>query len=127
MIVMDTPSHRRHEDRIVRTAHLISTVAGRDGRIELLRFGHRIGLRESWLQERGTPWEHFDLFAHKIEAAIDAGAIRTDRAAFVAYVHRKRVLTGEVPSNRVRRIKAVMNKRAFKAMDQMEKVPRKNA
>lgn len=115
---MDAPCHRLMNGRPVRCAHLISTLAGRWGREELLAFGARIGLRESWLQDRGTAWEHFDLLGKRIEAARDAGAIKTDRAQFVGYLRRKRELTGEVPSQRVRRIKAMLARRAGREYSQ---------
>lgn len=62
------------EGRPLRAAHLLSTIAGKHGRAELMAFAKRIGIRAEWLQHRQTPHEHFDLIGIKIEAAKSAGA-----------------------------------------------------
>jgi hypothetical protein len=52
----------------------MSDLLGEAGTAELLAFGLRIGLQEAWLQNRGTPTEHFDLFDGAIPRARSAGA-----------------------------------------------------
>ena len=42
---------------------------------ELVTFAKRIGLRPSWIQKEGTPYEHFDVTMPKRRAAVKAGAI----------------------------------------------------
>jgi hypothetical protein len=63
--------------------HMSSDLLGEEGTRELLAFGRRIGLRESWLQSRGTEKEHFDVFDGKIEQARQAGAVEVDKHEFV--------------------------------------------
>jgi hypothetical protein len=85
MIVIDTPRPVRFR-RFQRTAHCASTLKGDEGTRELLAFALRVGLREDWLQHRGTPREHFDLFDAAIERAIAAGAVQVTPREFVARV-----------------------------------------
>lgn len=91
MIVLDTPRPCRfHHYR--QTAHLASTIFGVAGTEELLEFGRRIGLEPRWLQRRGEPTEHFDLFDGRIEAAVVAGAeLVSSRDFIVRVVRAKRV------------------------------------
>ena len=49
-----------------------------DSTDELVEFGKRIGLKESWLQSRGKVTEHFDVTQPKRRAAVAAGAIEID-------------------------------------------------
>jgi hypothetical protein len=56
------------------TAHCMSTLVGTAGTAELLAFGQSIGLKDTWLQKRGDPQEHFDLFDAAILRAKLAGA-----------------------------------------------------
>ena len=73
-VIFDKPKKYRFQGRLVRSGHLISTLNGEEGRAELLAFGEKIGMRAQWLQKRGTPQEHFDLFGSKVEQAVAAGA-----------------------------------------------------
>lgn len=73
MILFDGPRAAGFR-RFQRTAHCMSDVVGDAGTIELLAFARRIGLKPQWLQKRGTPTEHFDLFDGAIDRARDAGA-----------------------------------------------------
>lgn len=57
-----------------RASHCMSTLIGEEGTRELLAFGVSIGLHESWLQNRGMPTEHFDLFDRAFGRAVKAGA-----------------------------------------------------
>ncbi len=51
----------------------MSTLLGAEGTTELLAFGARIGLKARWLQNRGEPTEHWDLFDGAIDRARRAG------------------------------------------------------
>lgn len=82
MIVHDTPrpvSFRHFR----RSSHCASTLPGAEGTAELLTFGARIGMREAWLQHRGTPREHFDLFDGVIARAVRAGSTEISPRDFV--------------------------------------------
>lgn len=46
-----------------------------DTTVELLAMADRIGVKRRWLQQAGTPREHFDVCLKKRAAAIAAGAI----------------------------------------------------
>lgn len=87
MIVFDTPRAVRFR-RFRVTAHMASTLPGEAGTAELLAFGRRVGLRVEWLQHRGEPREHFDLFDAAIERARDAGAVEIAPRAFIVEVVR---------------------------------------
>ncbi|MBO9049525.1 DUF4031 domain-containing protein [Curtobacterium flaccumfaciens] len=45
-----------------------------DSSQELLAFARVIGLRADWIQQAGTPFEHFDVAESKRQAAVAAGA-----------------------------------------------------
>lgn len=62
---------------------MASTVPGEEGTAELLAFGRRIGLKAAWLQYRGTPKEHFDVFDGAIDRALAAGALEVSANEFV--------------------------------------------
>jgi len=85
MILFDTPRPTDFR-RFTRTAHLGSTLPGAAGTTELLAFARRIRLEHSWLQFRGTPKEHFDVFDDRIEAARQAGAEEVSPKDFVRRV-----------------------------------------
>lgn len=74
MIIFDTPKEYRFRGRRIRSSHLVSTLLGDVGTEQLLAFADQIGLRPQWLQNKGTPSEHFDLFNTKICAATKHGA-----------------------------------------------------
>lgn len=92
MIVFDTPRPVSFRDFQV-TAHCSSDLFGEEGTRELLAFGARIGLRTSWLQQRGTETEHFDLFDGAIERARGAGAVEISPRV----VQPKRAAKGSTP------------------------------
>ncbi len=73
MLVFDPPRPVTFQ-RFTTSAHLGSTLLGEHGTEELLAFGRRIGLSASWLQHKGEPGEHFDLFDGAIVRAQRAGA-----------------------------------------------------
>lgn len=85
MIVFDTPRTVQYR-RFRRTAHMASTLIGKQGTAELLTFARSIGLRPQWIQKRGDPHEHFDLFDGKIAAATDAGAKQITPRQFIEQV-----------------------------------------
>ncbi len=63
--------------RLVRSCHLFSDESVE----ELLAFGRRIGLKDSWLMVGSGrhPVPHFDLVVSKRHAAVSAGAEELDR------------------------------------------------
>ena len=87
MIVFDTPRPVNFR-RFKMTSHCASTLPGAMGTTELLAFGYVIGLRSGWLQNEGTPTEHFDLFDGKIEAARRTSATEITPREFIAQVVR---------------------------------------
>lgn len=77
--------------RHCRSTHLISTVPGKPGRVELLAFAKRLGLRQQWLQRIGTEFEHFDVMGGKrIAGAAALGAKEVDRHRLIEIVRAKR-------------------------------------
>jgi hypothetical protein len=56
-------------------SHLISDLHGEAGRIELLAFAERLGLEARWIQNRGTPTEHFDITEPTRQRALALGAL----------------------------------------------------
>ena len=74
-IYMDIPRDIRGEFKNYRkSSHVMSDLIGEAGTKELITFGEGIGLWEKWLQKRGDPQEHFDLFDSRVDRAIAAGA-----------------------------------------------------
>ncbi len=71
-------------------AHLVSDLHGDEGTRELIAFGARLGMKERWLQSRGTYREHFDLFGKHVEEARAAGAVELGRREFVGILRAKR-------------------------------------
>lgn len=59
--------------------HMMSTLEGKAGTVELVAFARRIGLKEKWIQRRGTALEHFDLTEKRRSAALAAGAYEVRR------------------------------------------------
>ena len=51
---------------------------------ELITFGKRIGLKESWLQDQNPRFHHFDLRENKRRQALEAGAV-TSAATISAF------------------------------------------
>lgn len=79
------------------STHLLSTIPGKPGRVELLTFGKRLGLRQEWLQRIGSEFEHFDAIGWKrITTAKTLCAKEVDRRRLVEIVRMKRsAKTGE--------------------------------
>jgi hypothetical protein len=71
-----------------------------DTREELLAMADRIGVQRKWLQNVGTPTEHFDVCKAKRELAIKFGALPADRNAFVDVIRRKRAAAPSQGSGR---------------------------
>jgi tetrahydromethanopterin S-methyltransferase subunit H len=61
-----------------------------DTREELLAMADRIGVQRKWLQNAGTPTEHFDVCAEKRRAAIKAGAQEVTGRGLVTVIRGKR-------------------------------------
>lgn len=59
--------------------HMFSTEEGEAGRLELLAFARRLGLRPQWIQYPGTKRQHFDLVPHKRTYAVILGAVEVRR------------------------------------------------
>ena len=57
---------------------------------ELLAMADSIGLARKWLQNPGTPTEHFDVCLSYRADAIAHGAIQVARTEFVGVIRRKR-------------------------------------
>lgn len=85
MIVYDTPRRTNYRHYRI-TSHLASTEFGKSGTIELMAFARRVGLREAWIQNLGTPTEHFDLFDAAILRAGRAGAVLVTPREFIRLV-----------------------------------------
>lgn len=115
---MEPPVTFLRDGKPVRAAVLLCTEAGRDGREELVAFGKRIGLRETWLKNRGTLFEHFELRGARIEEAAKAGAIRVDRKRLQAVMRKKREQLGlvTVPRAVIRARTAVREGRLSRGM-----------
>ena len=87
MIYIDQNFEAFFKDKTRTFRHLISDI----GTEELLEFGKKMGLKESWLQKRGKHDEHFDLFGIKIKLAIKNGAIEKSFREFVGILKIKRL------------------------------------
>lgn len=76
-----------------------------DSTEELLAMADNIGVDRRWLQERGTPREHFDLCKAKRMMAIAAGAVEVSRRDIGKLIRAKRpsllrtVITPEAGDN----------------------------
>lgn len=66
-----------------------------DTTAELLAMADRIGVARRWLQNAGTPSEHFDVCAAKRALALAAGAKPVSSRELVAVVRSKRHPGGE--------------------------------
>jgi hypothetical protein len=68
-----------------------------DSTEELLAMADRIGVARRWLQDAGTPREHFDIATSKRQLAVSAGAVEiTMREA--AEITRRRRATPDAPA-----------------------------
>ena len=108
LIVITPQTHIVRKDRLVQSAYLLSTVPGRHGREELVDFAKGLSMPAQWLRQPRTVWEHFECVGGRIERAQTAGAIQVDSVRLQTIVHRKRELTGEIPSERVRKLRRVL-------------------
>jgi hypothetical protein len=61
------------------SCHMVSTLPGDEGRLELISFARKIGLRSEWLQYPGSKRQHFDLVQSKRALAIKLGAREVSR------------------------------------------------
>lgn len=82
MIIVDplfdtTPFTKAGTPRCFRNtlaSHMGTTLPGEDGRLELIAFAKRLGLRPEWIQYQGTDRQHFDLTEKKRAQALRLGA-----------------------------------------------------
>lgn len=58
---------------------------------ELLEMVDKIKVQRRWIQDAGTPYEHFDICLSKKKLAIAAGAKEIDRKELVAILNRKKL------------------------------------
>ncbi|MFC5731578.1 MULTISPECIES: DUF4031 domain-containing protein [Nocardioides] len=56
-------------------SHLLSDLPGAEGQRELVAFAEGLGLDRAWLQNAGTPTEHFDVTEPTRQLALGAGAV----------------------------------------------------
>lgn len=61
-----------------------------DSTDELLAMADRIGVARKWIQNPGTPREHFDIAMSKRALAVQAGAVEVDRRELGRLLARKR-------------------------------------
>lgn len=57
---------------------------------ELLAMADKIGVQRKWLQNAGTPKEHFDIALSKRALAVKAGAVEVNKSGLVEVLKRKR-------------------------------------
>ncbi|TWG89689.1 uncharacterized protein DUF4031 [Nocardioides sp. J9] len=55
-------------------SHLLSDLPGAAGRAELVAFAERLGIDPRWIQNEGTPTEHFDVTEPTRQRALALGA-----------------------------------------------------
>lgn len=99
MIVVDALRQWTHGlgPRMGPSCHMCSTLSGAEGTAELIAFAARIGMRPGWIQRKGTPHEHFDLFGRRRERAVQAGATELDRHAMATVWREKRAKGNGTP------------------------------
>lgn len=56
-------------------SHLLSDLPGNDGTQELVAFAARLGIDARWIQNPGTPTEHFDITEPIRQRALVLGAV----------------------------------------------------
>lgn len=59
---------------------------GADTTEELLSMADKIGVRRKWIQQAGTPYEHFDVSLGARAKAVAAGAVELTTREFVQRV-----------------------------------------
>jgi hypothetical protein len=72
-------------------AHLISDIAGKSGRRELVEFGREIGLTRK-LHRDSTYAEHYDIRGEEIDRAVKAGIPVVSRRKLAHILKQKKVL-----------------------------------
>lgn len=78
MILLEFPT-RRHGGTKRKWSHMISDQAGQEGSRELAMMAARIGLKPEWLQDAGSPREHFDIYSKammQLAFSLDAKEVR---------------------------------------------------
>ena len=90
MICIDTKDGQTQHAFGKEAAHLVSDVPGQKGTEELLDFARQIGCRGSWIQFRGQPKEHFDVWGTKLKAALRSGAEEVGAEGLVKIIQSKR-------------------------------------
>lgn len=73
------------------SAHLLSDLAGEEGRRELAEFAAKIGLSGFRPHHAGEYNEHYDVAGQWYDAALREGAVPIDRHRLVAVLKAKRV------------------------------------
>lgn len=71
--------------RRMKMSHMIA-----DTHNELVAMADQIGVARRWIQQPGTPDEHFDICKSKRILAVDAGAVEIDMRDLVKIIQRKR-------------------------------------
>jgi hypothetical protein len=61
-----------------------------DSRQELLDMVDKIGVDRKWIQNKGTPREHFDIAASKRKLAVSFGAVEVTRRELGQILRKKR-------------------------------------
>lgn len=56
-------------------SHLLSDLPGAAGQAELLAFADELGIEARWIQNAGTPTEHFDVTEPTRQRALALGAV----------------------------------------------------
>lgn len=72
----------------MRMSHMVA-----DTRDELLKMADRIGVNRKWIQNAGTPREHFDVSKSKRELAVRAGAEEVDIRQMAAIIRTRKART----------------------------------
>jgi hypothetical protein len=65
---------------------------------ELLAMADRIGVQRKWIQNPGSPTEHFDVCQSKRAEALKLGAVDADRLTLVNVIRKKRAATPGKPT-----------------------------
>lgn len=83
---------RAHYRRMV-MCHMIA-----DSTDELLQMGDRIGIARRWIQDAGTPYEHFDVSLAYRAKAIASGAVECSKKELALRIRAKRAPKPVVPT-----------------------------
>ncbi len=74
-------------------SHLLSDLTGEAGRAELVGFAERLGIDARWIQNPGTPTEHFDVTEPFRQRALALGAVPIRYGREVAAITRAKRLS----------------------------------